>query len=174
MQDRQPIAIETGRLLLSELSAQDAEFIRGLLNEPSFLRYIGDRGVRNADDARRYIREGPVAMYESHGFGLLRVGLKDGGTAIGICGVLKRDSLPEPDLGFSLLPAWWSQGFAFEAAEAVMRHARGDLHLGRILAIASPDNASSIRLLDKLGFRFDRMLRLGEDPSEVRLFVNEP
>lgn len=165
--------IETGRLLLSELSALDAEFIRGQLNEPSFLRYIGDRGVRNVDDAQRYIREGPVAMYERHGFGLLRVSLRTDGTPIGICGVLKRDSLPEPDLGFSLLPAWWSQGYAFEAADAVMRHARGELRLERILAITSHDNESSIRLLGKLGFRFDRMMKLGEDPSEVRLFVSE-
>lgn len=159
--------------MLSELSEHDAEFIRGQLNEPSFLRYIGDRGVRNVEDARRYIREGPVAMYERHGFGLLRVNLRTDGTPIGICGVLKRDSLPEPDLGFSLLPAWWSQGYAFESADAVMRHARGELHLGRILAITSPDNESSISLLGKLGFRFDRMMKLGEDPSEVRLFVNE-
>jgi RimJ/RimL family protein N-acetyltransferase len=166
--------IDTARLALTELTDADAEFIRGLLNEPSFLRYIGDRGVRSVDDATRYIQDGPAAMYAKYGYGLLRVGLKPGGAPIGICGVLKRDALPEPDLGFSLLPAYWSQGYAFEAADAVMRDARERLHLGRILAITSPDNEPSIRLLGKLGFRFERMTKLAEDAGEVRLFVNEP
>jgi RimJ/RimL family protein N-acetyltransferase len=105
---------------------------------------------------------------------LLRVGLKSGDTPIGICGVLKRDTLPEPDLGFSLLPAWWSMGYAQEAASAVMRHARGALGVGRILAITSVDNESSIKLLGKLGFGFERMIRLGDDPTELRQFASEP
>jgi len=108
------------------------------------------------------------------GRGLLRVGLKSGDTPIGICGVLKRDTLPEPDLGFSLLPAWWSMGYAQEAASAVMRHARGALGVGRILAITSVDNESSIKLLGKLGFGFERMIRLGEDAEELQLFASEP
>jgi RimJ/RimL family protein N-acetyltransferase len=166
--------IETARLALTGLGEADAEFIHGLLNEPSFLRYIGDRGVRTVEDAKRYIEDGPVAMYGKHGFGLLRIGLKPGGIPIGICGVLKRDSLPEPDLGFSLLPAWWSMGYAYEAADAVMRDVRARLGLGRVLAIASPDNGPSIRLLGKLGFRFERMMRLAGDAGEVRLFANEP
>jgi RimJ/RimL family protein N-acetyltransferase len=168
------MVLETGRLVLTRLADRDAEFIRGLLNEPSFLRYIGDRGVRTTDDARRYIEDGPVASYARYGYGLLRVGLKADDTPIGICGVLKRDTLPEPDLGFSLLPAYWSKGYAHEAADAVMRQARGALGVGRILAIASVDNESSIRLLGKLGFRFERMLRLGDDPTELRLFASEP
>jgi RimJ/RimL family protein N-acetyltransferase len=166
--------IETARLALTRLSGDDGEFIIRVLNEPSFLRYIGDRGVRTLDDARRYIRDGPAAGYARYGHGLMRVGLKPGGTPIGMCGVLRRDTLPEPDLGFSLLPEYWSQGYAFEAAEAVMRHARGVLHLGRILAITTTDNEPSMRLLGKLGFRFDRLVRLGEDPTELRLFVAEP
>ena len=166
--------IDTARLALTELADADAEFIRGLLNEPSFLRYIGDRGVRNVDDAKRYIQDGPVAMYAKHGYGLLRVGLRPAGTPIGICGVLKRDALPEPDLGFSLLPAYWSRGYAFEAAAAVVHDVRRRLGIGRILAITSPDNDASIRLLGKLGFRFERMMRLAEDAGEVRLFVSEP
>jgi RimJ/RimL family protein N-acetyltransferase len=166
--------IETERLVLTHLANGDAEFIRGLLNEPSFLRYIGDRGVRTAEDACRYIQDGPVASYARYGYGLLRVGLKSGDTPIGICGVLKRDTLPEPDLGFSLLPAWWSKGYAYEAASAAMQHARGTLGVGRILAITSVDNESSIRLLSKLGFRFERMIRLGEDKEELRQFASEP
>jgi RimJ/RimL family protein N-acetyltransferase len=144
------------------------------VNEPSFLRYIGDRGVRTLDDARRYIREGPAAGYARFGYGLMRVGLKPSGAPIGICGVLRRDTLPDPDLGFSLLPEYWSQGYAYEAAEAVMRHARHVLHLGRVLAITTTDNEPSMRLLGKLGFRFDRLVKLGNDPTELRLFVSEP
>jgi RimJ/RimL family protein N-acetyltransferase len=166
--------IETARLALTELSDADAEFIRGLLNEPSFLRYIGDRGVRTVEDAIRYIHDGPVAMYAKYGYGLLRVSRKDDGAPIGICGVLRRDGLPEPDLGFSLLPAHWSRGYAFEAADAVIRDSRARLGLGRILAITSPDNDPSIRLLGKLGFRFARMMRFQPDAGDVRLFVNEP
>lgn len=166
--------IETTRLALTQLVESDAEFIRGLLNEPSFLRYIGDRGVRTVEDAKRYIRDGPVAMYAKHGFGLLRMGLRTDGTPIGICGVLKRDGLRDPDLGFSLLPAYWAQGYAREAAAAVMQDARGRLGLGRIVAITSPDNEPSIRLLGKLGFRFERMTKLADDAAEVRLFASEP
>jgi RimJ/RimL family protein N-acetyltransferase len=166
--------LETARLVLTQLGDPDAEFIRGLLNEPSFLRFIGDRGVRTTDDARRYIQDGPVASYARYGFGLLRVGLKSDDTPIGICGVLRRDTLPEPDLGFSLLPAYWSNGYAYEAASAVMQHASGTLGVGRILAITSVDNESSIRLLGKLDFRFERLIRLGDDAAELRLFASEP
>ena len=172
--DRPVKVLETERLVLAELSDRDAEFILGLLNEPSFLRFIGDRGVRTTEDARRYIQDGPVASYARYGFGLLRVGLKVSDTPIGICGVLQRDTLPDPDLGFSLLPAYWSNGYAHEAASAVMHQARGALGLGRIIAITAVDNESSIRLLGKLGFRFERMIRLGDDTSELRLFASEP
>ena len=130
--------------------------------------------MRTADDARRYIREGPVAGYERYGYGLLRVAQRGDDTPIGMCGVLKRDTLPDPDLGFSFLPAWWSQGYALEAATAVMRHARNDLRVGRILAITTHDNGPSMRLLGKLGFRFDRMVRLGDDVTELRLFISDP
>jgi RimJ/RimL family protein N-acetyltransferase len=166
--------IETERLVLTQLADRDAEFIRGLLNEPSFLHYVGDRGVRTTDDARRYIQDGPVASHARYGYGLLRVGLKADDTPIGICGVLKRATLPEPDLGFSLLPAYWSKGYAHEAASAVMRDARGPLRLGRILAITSVDNEPSVKLLGKLGFRFERMIRLGDDTTDLRLFASEP
>jgi len=171
---RPAILLETERLVLAQLADRDADFIFGLLNEPSFLRYIGDRGVRSTDDARRYIREGPVAGYERYGYGLLRVVLKADDTPIGMCGVLKRDTLADPDLGFSFLPAYWSKGYALEAATAVMRHARDVLRLGRILAITTHDNSPSIRLLGKLGFRFDHMTRLGDDPTELRLFTSDP
>ena len=168
------IRIETERMLLTELSDDDAGFILRLVNEPSFLRYIGDRGVRTLDDARRYISQGPVASYATHGYGLLRMGLKPDRTPIGMCGVLRRDTLPEPDLGFSMLPAWWSKGYALEAAAAVMQHARASAGVGRVLAITNVDNDPSIRLLGRLGFRFEKLVRLGDDTADLRLFVSEP
>jgi ribosomal-protein-alanine N-acetyltransferase len=162
----------TERLELREFSADDADFVLRLLNEPSFLRYIGDRGVRTSEDARRYIADGPVAGYARHGHGLLRVLRKSDGAGIGMCGVLKRDTLPDPDIGFSFLPQYWSQGYALEAARAVMAHARGVLGLERILAITTQDNESSMRLLGRLGFRSDGMIAMGDE--ELRLFVSEP
>jgi len=166
------IVIETERLALHEFTESDAGFVLRLVNEPSFLQYIGDRGVRTLEDARKYIADGPVAGYAHHGYGLLRVTRKSDGTTVGMCGVLKRDTLPDPDIGFSLLPEHWSQGYAMESAGAVMKHARETLRLGRILAITTRDNEPSIRLLGKLGFRFDRMISFGNE--ELRLFVSEP
>jgi RimJ/RimL family protein N-acetyltransferase len=163
--------LETARLALREFDAHDAEFVLRLVNEPSFLRYIGDRGVRTPDDARKYIADGPVAGYARDGHGLMRVERKSDGASLGMCGLLKRDALPEPDIGFSFFPEYWSQGYALEAASAVMRHARDTLAIGRILAITTRDNASSMRLLDKLGFRFERMIALGTE--ELRLFASE-
>ena len=163
--------LETARLALREFDAHDAEFVLRLVNEPSFLRYIGDRGVRTLDDARKYIADGPVAGYARDGHGLMRVERKSDGASLGMCGLLKRDALPEPDIGFSFFPEYWSQGYALEAASAVMRHARDTLAIGRILAITTRDNASSMRLLDKLGFRFERMIALGTE--ELRLFASE-
>jgi RimJ/RimL family protein N-acetyltransferase len=162
--------VETDRLVLRRLTADDAEFILELLNDPAFLRHIGDKGVRTRDDARRYVETGPVASYERHGFGLLRVELKDGGEPIGICGLLKRDALPDPDIGFALLARHRSKGYGYESASAVLAHARDTLGLERVLAVASPDNAVSIGLLERLGFRFERMSRLAEDAPEIEVF----
>ena len=162
--------LETRRLVLRRLTTEDAGWILELLNDPAFLRYVGDKGVRTHADACRYIETGPVASYERHGFGLLRVELKDGGEPIGMCGLLKRDSLPEPDIGFALLPRHRAKGYAFESASAVLAHARDTLGLVRVLAITSPDNAASIELLEGLGFRFERMSRLEEDAPEIKVF----
>jgi len=169
----EPLAahLETERLVLRRLSRGDAPFLLELLNEPSFLRYIGDKGVRTEADARRYVETGPLASYERFGFGLLRVELKESGEPIGMCGLLKRDALPDVDVGFAFLPRFWSKGYAFESASAVLAHARDALGLRRVLAITSPDNEASIRLLGKLGFRFERMARVPEDGPEVRLFA---
>jgi RimJ/RimL family protein N-acetyltransferase len=162
--------LETERLVLRRLTPDDAAFILDLLNQPSFLRYIGDKEVRNTEDAIRYIETGPVASYERFGFGLYLVQLKESGTSVGMCGLIKRDSLPDVDVGFAFLPDYWSQGLAFEAAAAVMNYGREVLGLRRIVAITSLDNTASIRLLEKIGLRFERLIKLAEDQPEVRLF----
>jgi RimJ/RimL family protein N-acetyltransferase len=162
--------LETERLLLRRITTDDAEFILDLLNQPSFLRYIGDKEVRNVADAIQYIQTGPIASYERFGFGLYLVELKENGESIGMCGLLKRDSLPDVDVGFAFLPSYWSRGYAFESAGAVMNYGREVLGLRRIVAITSPDNDASIRLLEKIGLRFERMIKLASDQPEVRLF----
>lgn len=168
------VIIETERLVLCHLVADDAEFVLELLNQPSFIRYIGDKGVRTLDDARHYIAEGPVKSYAANGFGLNLVRLKAGNTPIGICGVLKRDTLPDPDIGFAFLRSYWNRGYALESAAAVMTHARQTLGLERVLAITSPDNEASEKLLGKIGLRFNRLMKLAEDADEVKLFTNAP
>lgn len=158
--------IETQRLFVRRITVDDAPFILTLLNEPSFLQYIGDKQVRNLEDARQYILNGPVASYERHGFGLLLVELRDTQTPIGMCGILKRAELPDPDIGFALLPDFWNKGFAFEAASAVLNDAPH-----RVLAITTLDNDASINLLERLGFKFERITRLTPEGEQLRLFT---
>ena len=164
------LIIETDRLRLRRLSSDDAEFVLRLLNEPSFIQNIGDRGVRTIDDARAYILKGPVCSYETFGFGLLLVEQKESGLPIGICGLLKRDVLEHVDIGYALLPEFWSQGFALEAASAVMSYAKEKLGVKRVLAVVSTDNQSSIRVLEKIGFHYEKMIRLSDDAPEIKLF----
>lgn len=164
--------LETGRLVLRRVTTDDAPFILELLNEPSFLEFIGDKGVRNLDDARRYILTGPVASYERFGFGLYLVLLKAGDTPIGMCGLVKRETLPDVDVGYALRPAYWGQGYAFEAASAVLTHGREAFGLRRIVAIASPGNAGSKALLEKLGLRFEQALSL-PGGGDTHLFAVE-
>ena len=162
--------LETERLSLRWLTAEDAAFILELVNDPDWLRFIGDRGVRTLEDARGYILNGPVAMYQRTGFGLYLVELKHGARPIGMCGLIERAGLADIDIGFAFLPAFRGRGYAYEAASATMTYARETLGLARVVAIASPDNQSSIRLLTKLGLSFEKMLRLDEDQEEVVLF----
>jgi ribosomal-protein-alanine N-acetyltransferase len=167
------LVLETGRLTLRRIGLDDDAFILALLNEPSFLLHIGDKGVRTENDARRYIEDGPLASYARFGFGLSLVQRKDGGEPIGICGLLKRDWLEDVDLGFALRPPYWGRGYAFEAAAAVLAQGRERFGLRRIVAVTSLDNAPSIQLLGKLGFRFERIARFTEGGEELRLFAIE-
>jgi RimJ/RimL family protein N-acetyltransferase len=157
--------LETERLNMRELAFDDAPFILTLLNDPSFLRYINDKNVRNLEDARQYMLNGPMNSYARNGFGLYLVALKESQTPIGLCGLLKREELPDADIGFAFLPEFWGKGFAQEAAVAVMKDARERLGLTRLLAIVMPDNHASIKLLEKLGMKFER------DKDDVQVFA---
>ena len=161
--------LRTERLRLRELGDADADFILLLLNEPSFLRFIGDRGVRTAADARRYLLEGPIASYARNGFGLHLVELGDA-TPIGICGLLWRDGLDAPDIGFAFLPEYWGSGYAVESARAVLAYAHEVLRLARVVAIVLPDNDRSIGVLGKLGLRFERTITWPADGAELKLY----
>lgn len=165
--------LETERLVLRKLATADARFILKLLNEPSFIQNIGDKGVRTEADAARYIETGPVNSYERYGFGLYLVLLKEGGVPIGICGLLKRDTLEDVDIGFAFLPEFWSRGYAVESAVAVMDYGRNKLGIRRIAAITSPDNDGSIKVLEKIGLRFKRMIQLSESEPQVKLFLSD-
>lgn len=162
--------LTTPRLEIREIVEGDAPFILELLNEPSFIRNIGDRGVRTLDDAREYIRKGPAASYATHGFGLWLVELQVGHVPIGMCGLLKRDVLDDVDIGFAYLPAFQSKGYGFEAGRGVLDHARDVLHLSTVVAIVNADNDVSARLLEKLGMTFERMVQPFPDEPPLRLY----
>lgn len=165
------IVCETPRLRLRHLLDRDAAFILELLNEPDFIRNIGDREVRTLEDARRYIQHGPMVSYSQHGFGLWLVELRESSEPIGICGLLKRDYLQDVDVGFALREAHRGKGYAFEAAEAAMRYGQEDLGISRIVAITSPDNHASGKVLRKLGLAFERTLRIPDQSRDTRLFT---
>lgn len=163
--------LETERLVLRHLEVADADFIVSLLNEPSFLRYIGDRGVRTVEDAKRYILDVAGKHYEENGFGLYLVEQKSSGESIGICGLVNREGLQDVDIGFAFLHRFWSNGYALESASAVMDYAGETLELPRVVAIVSSDNERSFKLLEKIGLRYERLIRLAENEPEIKLFV---
>ena len=163
------IVILTKRLDLRQLELSDADFILELLNEAAFLRFIGDKGVRTLSDAREYLLKGPIDSYGRHGFGLYATCLRDG-TPTGICGLVRRDVLEDVDVGFAFLSRHCLKGYAVESASAVLAHARQELLLQRIVAITSPENLGSIAVLERIGLKFERMIRLTEHSSEVKLY----
>lgn len=157
--------LETERLLLRTLEEDDADFYLQLVNEPSFLQYIGDKGVRTRDDAVAALLNGPMKMHSEKGFSLYLVIDKVTGARLGMSGLIKRPELEDVDLGYAFLPAYWGKGFAIEAARAVVAHARRDVGLTRLAAITSPDNDSSIQLLLKLGFVFQKLIHIRPEDS---------
>lgn len=150
--------LTTPRLNLRRFEARDAEFIMQLVNDADWLRFIGDKNVHSPADARRYIEEGPCASYARHGYGLYLVERLEDATPIGMCGLVRRDTLECADIGFAFMPAWRGQGYAHEAAAAVLDHARAVLGMDRILGITLPQNGASVRLLERLGLAFERTL----------------
>ena len=165
--------LETERTILREVTAADAEFILDLLNQPSFIKYIGDRNIRTVDGAAEYIESRFTDSYRKFGFGMWAVELKETGTPIGICGFVKRDSLPDADIGFAFLPQFEKKGYAFESADAAMDYGKDVLGLKRVLAITSQENESSVRLLEKINFKFERLIKLPHSDEELKLFSSD-
>ena len=167
--------LDTERLALRRLEPHDAPFILALLNDPGWIRYIGDRGVRTVEAAREYLEARMLAQYEKYGFGLWLVESRPGGEPMGICGLVKRDNLPDPDLGFAFMPGYRGKGYAYESALAVRDHATRALGIPRLLAITSPANHASARLLRKLGFvaREDAS-RAGDDKDLLDVYAFAP
>ena len=162
--------LETERLILREIEESDDVFILDLLTQPSFIKNIGDRNVRNLEQSREFISSRFRASYENFGFGLWAVELKTDKTPIGICGFVKRDGLPDADIGFAFLPQFEKKGYALESADASMTYGKEALNLKRILAITSQNNENSIKLLEKLGFRFENPIKLPHSDETLKLF----
>lgn len=163
------IVLQTERLRVRHMAPGDAEFMLRMLNDPAWHRYIGDRGIRTVDGAREHIVNGPMAMVARLGFGFHVVELKEDGRPIGVCGLAKRDFLDDVDIGYAFLPEYGGKGYAFEAAQATLAHARA-LGLTRLVATVVPENAASIRLLEKLGLRFERTFQAPDSTRDLQLF----
>lgn len=159
--------LETARLIIDEITAKDAPFMLKMLNDPAFIKYVADRGVRTEEQARTYIHDRLTASYEEHGFGMGAVRLKDSGELIGMCGLVDRESLEDIDIGYGFLPKFRGNGYALEAALAVMKMGREDFGLHRLLAIIHPANTGSRALAEKMGMHFESMIRLTPDEEEI-------
>lgn len=165
--------LETIRLRLRPFTEQDAPFILELLNTPTWLRYIGDRNIYTLADAREYLRDRVLKEYRQHGFGMYLLEWKETGAPIGTCGLIKREGLPEVDIGFALHPNYEGKGFGFESASAVVHHAFSELGMKSLLAITVDHNKSSIHLLEKLGFTLEGTICLPDDDEELLLYRKE-
>lgn len=164
------ILIETERLYLRKFTLDDAPFILELLNTPTWLQFIGDRNVHSIEDAENYLKNGSLKSYQENGFGFYAVIEKTSSKTIGMCGLIKRDSLPDIDIGFAFLPHLISKGFGYEAASATLNYALNTLQIKRIIAIVNPDNEKSIGLIKKIGLHFEKMIKFGDEEKELMLF----
>ena len=165
-----PTVLETERLILRQQTIDDAGFLLELMNEPGFVKYVADRGLRTTADAADYLREKIIPSYQESGFGFYRIELKESGTPVGICGLVKRETLDAVDVGFSMLERFSGKGYAFEAASAVMDYGRTVLGLQKIVGVTAPGNRVSIHLLEKLGMRLQRKIHLPGYGPESLLF----
>ena len=164
------LVLLTERLRLRRLTLDDAGLMLDIWNDPAFIRNVSDRGIRTIEDARQAMVEGPLKLYETYGYGPFRIGLAGDDTPVGICGLFRREGLDVPDIGYALLPDYYARGYAYEAAAAVVNHARSDLEIDHLVAIISPENSRSIHLVRKLGLEFERMIRLPGDDHDVSLY----
>ena len=162
--------VDTERLRLRSLTLDDSELMLAVWNDPAFVRFVGDRGIRTTEEARDAMQKGALHLYEEFGYGPYRVSLRDCDTAVGICGLFRRDGLDEPDIGYATLPEYCGRGYAHEACRAVVDHARTGLAIDRLIAIISPNNDASIGLIRKLGFEFERMHTMPGDDDEVCIY----
>ena len=162
--------IESERLFLRPLTLDDSEFILELLNTEGFIKYIGDRNVKTIAQANEYLLNGPLKSYDTNGFGLSLVELKTDRTPVGMCGLLKRDYLDHPDIGFAFLPNYTGKGYAYEIAKEIIHHGLQKLHMENILAIVLPENSSSVKLLEKLGFRYEKNFISPDTNEELCLY----
>ena len=163
-------ALETARLLLRPLNSDDTAFIIELLNEPSFIQNIGQRNVHTDEKARAYITNSALNSYAKNGFGLAAVALKETGETLGMCGLIRRDTLDDVDLGYAFLPRYWGKGYAVESSQAWLKFGWDKIGLTRVVAVVDPANEPSVRVLEKLGFVYEKMVRLAADNIELKLF----
>ena len=166
--------IHTERLTLREFRAGDEEFVVRLVNTPGWLQFIGDRNIKNNDDAQNYLMSGPITSYVRFGFGLYLVQINETGKSIGMCGLIKRDAFEDADIGFAFLPEEAGKGYAYEAALATIKYAKEQLGLNRIIAITNINNERSINLLKKLGLHYEKKVWMQDENEELLLFANEP
>ena len=162
--------LDTGRLILRRITYDDAGLMLAIWNDAAFVKHVGDRGVRSESEAREALEAGAFRLYAEYGYGPYKMIRKDDATAIGICGLFKRDNLDDPDIGFAVLPDYCGQGYAGEAARAVVAHARDDLGLRKLTAIVSPGNSASIGLIEKLGLTFTGMITMPGEDEAIRLY----
>ena len=162
------IVLETERLVLRWFDIKDAPFILELVNDPAWIQFIGDKRIKNLEDAKKYILNGPVDMYNKMGFGLYLVERKEDLTPLGMCGLIKRDSLEDVDIGFAFLEKFRSKGYGFESASAVIEYGVQKLGLKRIVAITTIDNIYSGKLLEKVGLQFEEII--SDSGEDLKLF----
>jgi len=164
------IILETPRLRLRSVTVDDAAFYLELVNDPSWVANIGYRNLHTVEAARAALEAGLMTQFREHGYSLYMTERRSDGATIGMCGLVRRTSLPGPDIGYALRPAYWGQGYAYEAAAAVMAHAEHALGLATVYGITAPHNQVSINLLNKLGLRYERFSRLPPDGKDTNIY----
>ena len=163
---------ETNRLIISKITLDDAAFFLELVNTPNFIKYIGDRNLKTVEDAKTYLKNGTLKSYEDFGFGFYKLLLKEeNNKAIGTCGLVKREQLDNVDIGFAMLPEYEGKAFGYESCIAVLKLAKEQFKLNKVLAITLPTNNNSIKLLEKIGLSYEKRIKPFEDDEELLLFA---